>query len=96
MPDRTVPLIQTDVAQPSRRMFLTGVVGAAGAAALGLTGCSADPAGVELAAAAPLPTVANPDTELVIAIHPTHVALRASGQLGKLPFRVRDWPNLTA
>jgi sulfonate transport system substrate-binding protein len=36
------------------------------------------------------------DTELVIAIHPTHVALQASGQLGKLPFRIPDWPNLTA
>lgn len=94
MPHRTVPLIQTDLALPSRRAFLTGLVGAA---ALGVTGCTRDEApGVELAAAAPLPTAASPDTELVISIHATKVALQASGQLGKLPFTVRSWPNIAA
>lgn len=76
-----------------RRTLLTGLLGAA---ATGLAGCAGDAARAGLDAAAPLPTAVAADTELVIAIHPTHVALQASGELGKLPFRVRDWPDLTA
>jgi sulfonate transport system substrate-binding protein len=75
-----------------RRTLLTGLLGAT---ALGLTGCGGA-AGEGLAAAAPLPTTVPPDTKLSIAIHPTQVALRASGEIAKLPFQVPDWPNLSA
>jgi sulfonate transport system substrate-binding protein len=90
---RTSSLPRTDVPVLSRRTLLGGLVGAAAA---GLAGCAGDPAGAGLAAAAPLPTAVAADTELVISIHQTHVALRTSGELGKLPFRVRDWPNIQA
>ncbi|GGK07468.1 sulfonate ABC transporter periplasmic sulfonate-binding protein SsuA [Pilimelia anulata] len=78
-----------------RRTLLGGLLGVAAA---GLAGCADDDAapGVELAAAAPLPTAVAPDTELVISIHQTRRALEASGEIGKLPFRVRDWPNIQA
>jgi sulfonate transport system substrate-binding protein len=77
----------------TRRNLLTGF---AGAAVTGLAGCAAGAAGAELDSGAPLPSAVAADTELVIAIHPTHVALQASGQLAKLPFRVPQWPNLSA
>jgi sulfonate transport system substrate-binding protein len=77
----------------SRRTLLTAL---AGAAATGLAGCAGKAAGAELDTKAPLPEAVAADTELVIAIHPTHVALQASGQLAKLPFRVPQWPNLSA
>jgi sulfonate transport system substrate-binding protein len=85
--------LPTDVPVLSRRTLLGGLLGAT---ALGLAGCGGDAAGAQLAAAAPLPTGVAADTELVIAIHPTQIALQASGELGKLPFRVRDWPNISA
>ena len=79
----------------NRRTLLAGLFGAIGAA--GLAGCAEDAAsGARLAAAAPLPTAVDPATELVISIHLTHVSLKASGELGKLPFKVRDWPNISA
>jgi len=78
----------------NRRTLLTAI---AGAAALGVAGCGGrEAAGAELAAAAPLPTTVSADTELVISIHPTQVALQASGEIGKLPFKVKDWPNISA
>jgi sulfonate transport system substrate-binding protein len=90
---RTVPVLPSGVPVLSRRTLLGGLLGAATA---GLAGCGSGAAGAELAAAAPLPTAVAADTELVISIHPTQVALRASGELGKLPFRVKDWPNISA
>jgi sulfonate transport system substrate-binding protein len=78
----------------NRRTLLSGLLGVT---ALGLTAaCGRDAAGAGLAAAAPLPTTVPPDTELVISIHATHVSLRTSGELGNLPFKVRDWPNISA
>jgi sulfonate transport system substrate-binding protein len=82
--------IATDL---SRRKLLGGLLGTA---ALGLTGCSGQAAGASLTAAAPLPTTVAPDTELVISIHPTQVALQASGQIDRLPFKVKGWPNISA
>ncbi|MGX6600750.1 hypothetical protein ACWKSP_01235 [Micromonosporaceae bacterium Da 78-11] len=76
-----------------RRTLLGGLLGAA---TLGLAGCGGEAAGAQLSAAAPLPTTVDAQTALTISIHSTQVALRASGQLGKLPFRVKDWPNVAA
>ncbi|WP_055589315.1 ABC transporter substrate-binding protein [Streptacidiphilus griseoplanus] len=76
-----------------RRSFLA----LAGGAVAGLAGCaqnSADAASVptgKLATGAP-----PPGTSLSISIHSTQLQLQASGQLGKLPFSVSQWPNLTA
>jgi len=81
----TTPTVQ-------RRTLLTGLLGAS---ALGLAGCGGA-AGEGLAAAAPLPSTVPPGTKLTIAIHPTQVALQASGEIAKLPFQVTDWPNLSA
>jgi sulfonate transport system substrate-binding protein len=83
----------SDVPLLSRRTVLTGLLGATAA---GLAGCAGAADGADLSAAAPLPTTVASDTELTIAIHTAHVALQASGQLGKLPFRVADWPNISA
>jgi sulfonate transport system substrate-binding protein len=91
MPPRA-PVFTTEVPFVSRRTMLTGLLGAA---AVGLAGC-ADAAKADLSAAAPLPTSVDAGTELTIAIHTTQVALQASGQIDKLPFRVKDWPNLSA
>ena len=76
-----------------RRTLLAGLLGLSAA---GLAGCAGEAAGAGLGAAEPLPTAVDPGTELVISIHATEVALRASGELGKLPFRVPQWPNLQA
>src|SRR3712207_6684370 len=76
-----------------RRTLLAGLFGVT---ALGLAGCGDDAAsGADLSAAAPLPTTVDPATQLVIAIHQTEVALKASGEIGKLPFKVTQWPNIT-
>lgn len=77
----------------SRRALLGGLLGTATVA---LAGCGGEAAGAQLAAAAPLPTDVARDTQLVISIHQTEVALRASGQLDKLPFTVKAWPNISA
>ncbi|MEV6636311.1 ABC transporter substrate-binding protein [Actinoplanes sp. NPDC051470] len=82
----TTPTVQ-------RRTLLLGLLGAS---TLGLAGCGEAAAGDGLAAAAPLPSAVPPGTKLAIAIHPTQVALQASGEIGKLPFQVTDWPNLSA
>ena len=77
----------------SRRTLLTGI---AAAVTTGLAGCASEAAGAKLDATAPLPTTVDPGTKLIIAIHPTQIALQASDQLAKLPFQVPDWPNLSA
>jgi sulfonate transport system substrate-binding protein len=78
-----------------RREFLATVAGAAGA--LGLAACAADANGaVTLGLSAPLPTTVSSSTSLVIAPVTEQLALQASGQLSRLPFKVSSWPNLTA
>lgn len=78
-----------------RREFLATVAGAAGA--LGLAACSADATGaVTLGLSSALPKTVSPSTTLVIAPVSEQLALQASGQLSKLPFKVSSWPNLTA
>lgn len=78
-----------------RREFLATMAGAAGA--LGLAACSADAAGqVTLSLTAPLPKTVSSSTSLVIAPVTEQLALKASGQLSKLPFKVSSWPNLEA
>jgi len=77
----------------SRRTLLGGLLGTA---AIGLTGCAGKAAGAELTSAAPLPTTLSASSELVISIHSVQVALQASGQIDKLPFKVKSWPNLQA
>src|SRR4051794_7636851 len=60
-----------------------------------LAACAGQPgSGGGLAAAAPLPTEVPPGTTLVIAdqAEAQHVALRASGDLARLPFRA-EFPN---
>jgi sulfonate transport system substrate-binding protein len=82
--------------QPSldRRTLLGGLLGVA---TLGVAGCGSEAAaGSKLSAAAALPTTIDAQTQLTISIHPTQVALQASGQLDKLPFRVKAWPNIAA
>jgi sulfonate transport system substrate-binding protein len=87
-PPSPIPLV-------SRRSFLAGSL--LGAAALGLSAC-ADKATAKdkLAANAVLPTTVNSTTELAISIHTTQIQLQTSGQIGKLPFHVKDWVNLSA
>jgi sulfonate transport system substrate-binding protein len=77
----------------SRRTLLGGLLGTA---TLGLTGCAGEAAGAQLAAAAPLPTSVPASAELVISIHSAQVALQSSGEIGKLPFKVKSWPNIAA
>lgn len=77
----------------NRRTLLAGLLGVTTVA---LAGCGDGAAGAELAASDALPTTVDPNTELVISIHTTHVALQAAGELGKLPFKVKDWPNISA
>jgi sulfonate transport system substrate-binding protein len=78
-----------------RREFLATVAGAAGA--LGLAACSADASGqVTLGLTSPLPKTVSSSTEVVIAPVTAQLALKASGQLSKLPFKVSSWPNLKA
>jgi sulfonate transport system substrate-binding protein len=78
-----------------RREFLATVAGAAGA--LGLAACSADASGsTTLGLSSPLPKTVSASTSLVIAPVTAQLGLQASGQIGKLPFKVSSWPNLTA
>ena len=44
----------------------------------------------------PLPTGVPPGTSLKISATDIQVALTGSGQIGKLPFTVSDWPNVPA
>jgi len=77
-----------------RRTFLATM---AGAGALGLAACAADPpGGGSLSLTSALPTAVSPKTSLAISIVTTQLELQASGQLGKLPFKVSSWPNLSA
>lgn len=78
-----------------RREFLAAAAGAVGA--LGLAACSADATGaVTLGLSSPLPKTVSSSTSLVIAPVTAQLALRASGQLARLPFKVSSWPNLEA
>jgi sulfonate transport system substrate-binding protein len=78
-----------------RRAFLTALAGTAGA--VGLAACSAgSKSATVLSATAPLPTTVSSSTELAISIITTQLALQASGQLSKLPFKVSSWPNIQA
>ncbi|GIF14518.1 ABC transporter substrate-binding protein [Actinoplanes teichomyceticus] len=78
----------------NRRTLLGGLLGVT---ALGLAGCGGDDAAAaNLTASDPLPTTVDPATELVISIHTTQVALQAAGEIDKLPFKVKDWPNISA
>ncbi|GHH44569.1 ABC transporter substrate-binding protein [Lentzea cavernae] len=74
----------------TRRSLLLGL------AALGAAGCSAG-GGTTTQVLGDLPTTAPPpDTKLSISIRTTLKQLEASGELGKLPFQVSDWPNIQA
>jgi sulfonate transport system substrate-binding protein len=76
----------------TRRTLFGSVLGAA---ALGIAACAKDSdAGVTLTAA--VPTEVPKGAALSIATHSTYVALQQSGQLGKLPFRVSQWANISA
>ncbi|GAA4587710.1 sulfonate transport system substrate-binding protein [Actinoplanes octamycinicus] len=78
----------------NRRTLLGGLLGVT---ALGLTGCAGDDAAsASLSAADPLPTTVDPATQLIISIHTSQVGLTASGEIAKLPFKVKDWPNISA
>jgi sulfonate transport system substrate-binding protein len=76
----------------ARRTFLTAV---AGMSLGGLAACATGTAN-PVVLSGPLPTNVPPDTKLSIAIHPTQIQLEASGQIGRLPFAVDNWPNLSA
>lgn len=74
----------------TRRSLLLGL------AALGAAGCSAGDSTPQQVLG-DLPTTAPPpDTKLSISIRTTLKQLEASGELGKLPFQVTDWPNIQA
>lgn len=78
-----------------RRAFLAGLAG------LGVAGLAACAVGTNTTGAQPklsgaVPTTIPAGTSLSIAIHTTQIQLIASGQIGKLPFAVSSWPNLTA
>ncbi|MEU3643362.1 ABC transporter substrate-binding protein [Lentzea sp. NPDC034063] len=74
----------------TRRSLLLGL------AALGAAGCSAGSTTTQQVLG-DLPTTAPPpDTKLTISIRTTLKQLEASGELGKLPFQVTDWPNIQA
>ena len=78
-----------------RRAFLTTAAGAAGA--LGLTACARGTGGAsQLALSAALPKTVPATTSLVIAPITTELALKASGKIGDLPFKVSSWANLHA
>jgi sulfonate transport system substrate-binding protein len=81
----------------SRRAFL-GSLGALGlgTATLGLGACAGEEAAGGLSGTAELPTAVDPKTALSIAIRPTQKQLEASGLIGALPFRVKEWVNLGA
>ena len=76
--------------RPARRAPRTLAGAALLAGTLLLAACGGG-SGAELAADAPLPTQVPPGTELVIAdqAEAQQVALRASGELGRLPFTAR-------
>lgn len=81
-----------------RRAFLATAAGAAGTAgAFGLAACSSGThSATTLGLTSPLPTTVRDSTSLAISIITTQLALQASGQLSKLPFKVSSWPNVTA
>lgn len=78
-----------------RRAFLATMAGAAGA--VGLAACSSGAkSATTLSLTSPLPTAVPSSTTLSISIITTQLALQASGQLSKLPFKVSSWPNVQA
>jgi sulfonate transport system substrate-binding protein len=89
----SVPLPLSSTPVVGRRAFLGALTGAAVA---GLAACARDEPTTRLAAAAPLPTEVDPKTALSISIHTSQKQLEGAGLLDTLPFRVKDWPNLSA
>ncbi|MEU6562269.1 ABC transporter substrate-binding protein [Nocardia nova] len=77
----------------TRRMRLTRRVGAASFAVL-VAACATSQGDADLGK--PLPTSVPPGTELKVSASDMQVALTSSGQLGKIPFTIPGWPNVTA
>lgn len=70
---------------------------AAIALCVGVSACATGESdGPKLAADAVVPDTVPAGTSLSIAVHTTEVQLKTTGQVGKLPFTVKDWPTLTA
>ena len=84
----------------SRRRFLVhATVGAAALAGLsGLSACAKDEQTEAASASAPLPTSVPSGTELTIASPEgtSRLQLQLAGLAGDLPFRVPEWPNISA
>jgi sulfonate transport system substrate-binding protein len=90
-----MPLLNGTRPDMGRRAFLAALAGTAGA--VGLAACSSGTqSATVLSATAPLPTALPGSTELAISIITTQLALQASGQLSRLPFKVSSWPNISA
>ncbi|WP_280232684.1 ABC transporter substrate-binding protein [Nocardia cyriacigeorgica] len=60
-----------------------------------LASCATDDGG-DIALTAALPDSVPAGTEVKVSVRTTRVALEASGELGKLPFTVTDWPAVSA
>ncbi|MFD9216727.1 MULTISPECIES: ABC transporter substrate-binding protein [unclassified Streptomyces] len=75
-----------------------GFLALTGGAVLGLAGCAPQQSDAAPASAAKtLPTgPPPPGTALSIAVRTARIQLAESGLLGELPFRVSQWPNLSA
>lgn len=95
MSSRSAPLRPPATSLLGRRAFLSTLLGSAAAVGLSACGDSAG-AGPTLAAAAPLPTGVARSTALTIAVHTSHKQLEAAKLLDRLPFTVKDWPNIVA
>jgi sulfonate transport system substrate-binding protein len=84
-------------AELSRRRFLVhATVGAA--AFVGLSACAKDDQTEAASASAPLPTSVPPGTELTISSPEgaSQLQLELAGLASDLPFRVPEWPNISA
>ncbi|MFZ2242499.1 MAG: ABC transporter substrate-binding protein [Gordonia amarae] len=72
---------------------ITRVVIGCVATALTLTSCA--DSGEQLDESKALPTTVAPDAEISVATAKTKVALTANGEIGKIPFRVKNWAAIT-
>jgi sulfonate transport system substrate-binding protein len=64
---------------------------------VGLSACATAQSDTpKLAADAVIPDTVPAGTALSVAVHTTEVQLKTTGEVGKLPFKVRDWPALSA